>query len=414
VNARRTIFGLITAFAVFALAAWQHAGHSPGNAGEAVAGPGLDTVSLHNVWLQPLEAPGYRSASMSGNGAFFATVTTEKNLISVRHQSGSLIWSRVTPDITNAIVSSDGKVVIAFAALDPTRPGIRIYQGDKGQTPTEFTLDGAIWDVEISADSKTATVVTGAHTLYLIHLDGKPECQKWTLSGAGNSVAISHDSQYIATGTWDECGVSVYDTTGKPVWSFVDTDNEGKPNTGRTNKDGKPILNRLFEAQIAGNGRYVLGISYGNVHHSDPTIYLWRLGTGVPLWPPKDLGPDTSDPKAMITANGQYIALTYLTSVSHGDETIQERRLSILDHYGNEVCSLPGFLFAPNLVAGCADGSCIVVSDGQRALYTVSPDGRMSLGKTMTAPIRQTIASEDGRFVLVYTSDGNLNLLRLE
>lgn len=402
-NARRTILGLITALFVFALATWQHAGQSSNHIGEAMAGPGLDTVSLQNVWAHPLETPGYRSASMSGNGAFFATVTTDKNLISVRHQSGSLIWSRATPDITNAIVSSDGLVVIAFAALDPTRPGIRIYQGDKGQAFTEFTLDGAIWDVEISADSKTATVVTGAHTLYLIHLDGKPECQKWSLSGVGNSVAISHDSQYIAAGTWDDSGISLYDRAGDAIWSYPETE-----------RKRKAVLNRLFEAQIAADGRYILGISYGNVHHTDPTIYLWRLGNrSTPLWR-KDLGPDTSSPKALITANGQYIALTYLTSISHGDDTIQERRLSILDHYGNEVCSLPGFLFAPNLVAGGADGSCIVVSDGQRALYTVSPDGRMSLGKTMNAPIRQTIASEDGRFVLVYSGDGNLNLLRLE
>ena len=368
---------------------------------------------LASVWSKPLSIAGFQSAAISANGKFIVAITRVPNVISVYQQDQRLVWSHSTEDIGSALISNDGKFVLAFTALDPLHPTIRVYSGPKGAEVTDFRLDGAVWDVDISNDGTLATVVTGTRSLYRIHLTSTPtlDNERLVLAGIGNSVATSADGKYVAAGTWDESGVSISD--GVSTWKCADH-LPGQPAATSSN----PVVNRLFEAQIAYNDRYILGISYRNLRHSAPYVYLWSLGAhgethGSLLWAPRELGADTIFPKAMITANGQYIALTYLTSVVHNDRKLQERHLLVLDHYGNEVCSLPGFLLSPHLVAVSADGSSIIVHDGKRALYSVTPDGRMSLGRTMPSTIMQTIASEDGRFILVYTRDGNLNLYRI-
>jgi hypothetical protein len=402
VNARRAIFGLLTAVSVFAAAAWQHIGPTPQGTRPAVAEPGEASDALQDVWSKPQPFPNLLSVSLSPNGAFFATVAGGKHQITIYHQNGRLIWTKPAPTVSSAIVSNDGETVIAFAPLDPTRTAIRIYRGQHGDAEYDSTLDGAVWDVDISSDSKTATVVTGGHSLYLFHLDDALKHDRWSLPGAGNSVAISRNDQYVVAGTWDTSGISVYDKTGKLQWPFPEKA-----------ADQASVANRLFEAQIAHDAPVMLGISYANFHHSSPKVYFWSLRHPVnPLWT-RDLGPDASYPKALIAANGQYVALSYLTSVSHGDQTLEERHLMVLDRFGDQVFYLPGFMFSPNLVATSADGATIVISDGHKSLYTVSINDRMSAPLVFASPIRQTVASQDGHYVLVYTIDGRMSLMRL-
>ena len=397
---------------IFATAAWERGGSTLDSPHAAVAGPEPGDNALADVWPTPINVPGFRSASISANGAFVATVSAQQHIICVRHQNGRIVWSRPAPGVENADVSSDGKVLIAYAPLDPTRTGITIYQGAHGEAVNQFALDGAIWDVGISSDSLTATIATGAHTLYSFRLDGRPAGRKWSLDGIGDSLSISRDSKYIAAGTWDDSGVCIYDTTEipdkqppaaqAPVWRY--------PAAGASRKS---VSNRLFEVQIAYNAPYVLGISYANFRHTNPTVYLWRLNGRLQWSAPMELGPDASSPKAFITGNGQYVALSYISTVSHGDQVLQQRHLIVLDRNGQQVFYLPGFLFSPTLIAASPDGSNVLISDGSNKLYTVSIDGRMSSPRAMPSPIQQTIASEDGHFILVYTADGNLNLMRL-
>ena len=420
-TAYRTLFGIVAVISVFATAAWERNGKVNRSIHTAAADPEPGDNILTDVWETPLPIPGFRSASISDNGAFIATVSTDRHIICVRHQNGRVIWRKPNPGVTNADISSDGKTLIAYSPLDPTPAGniITIYQGLHGESVSKFPLDGAIWNVQISSDSQTAIITTGGHTLYSLNLNGRPAGRRWSLPGIGNSISMTKDGRYIALGTWDQSGVYLYDAKPDPPVPPID---EPKPSKGKSKPPSEILIwpwtssdtrNRLFEVQIARDAKYILGISYANFNRTNPKVYLWKFDR-TPQWKePLDLGADASSPTAVITANGRYVVLSYVSTVSHGDQVLETKHLIVYNRVGRQVLYLPGFLFSPTLVATSPDGSNVVISDGSSKLYTVSIDGRMSSPRALPAPIQQTIVSDDGHFVLIYTIDGNLNLMRL-
>jgi len=398
---RRLLVVVLIVCVLFGLAGVRRSGHEGGKVGVAEA-QDRPAAGVAQIWDTPLAVDGFRSASLSFDGAYFVVVSGRRSQITVHQQSGRTVWSRSVPGVNTAVVTADGQAVVAFAALDPTRAGVTILQGPKGQAVTAFSLDGAIWDVQTSADGKLAAVVTGNHSLYLFNLKGKPLGRRWAIDGAGNSVAISPDASYVVVGTWDESGVACYDPKGNTVWSYRAEDDQHQT-----------VVNRLFEAQIAQKSPVVLGVSYANARHTDATVYLWSSrGHGQPLWH-YDLDANASEPKARITADGRAVVLTFVREIAHGDRRLQERRLVILDRLGETVRDIGGSLLKPNLVTVSADGSNIVISDGQNALYTVSADGHITPAMVLPGLIYQTIASDDGRLVLVYTSDGKLDMIKV-
>ena len=359
-------------------------------------------IAFSSSWADPISVYGFRSASISSDNTFFATVTAPNDTITLRYQTGKAVWRRQVPGTTNVEVAPKGNLVIAFAALDLTKPTLSIIRGEKVGQISNFVLDGAIWDVDISNDGTMACAVTGNHSLYVFPLDAPQNYHHWHTDGIGNSVAISKDGTSIIAGMWDESGVACFTRKGDLVWRYPEEAEQRKA-----------VMNRLFEAQIAQHGRFVLGVSYANIRQGDATIYLWRKdGSGKPLWT-HDLGEDNYYPKAQITANGEFVVVTYLHNITHGQKRAAERRLLVLDRLGDTVFEKGGLLFSPNLVTVSPTGNTVTVSDGQYALYNVNSNGRISASKTMDKLIHQTIASEDGRLILVYTGDGKLTLLRV-
>jgi hypothetical protein len=402
VNARRVLVAIgVFSFLLAVTAAVQRAGRFDDRSNSAQAQTPQSPAAFALAWDTPIEIDGFRSAAISADNSYFATVSSPKDTITLRHQSGAVVWKRSVPGMTNIDVAPNGRLVMAFAALDLTRPEIDIIQGAKGDRLSKYVLDGAIWDVNISNDGKTACVATGNHSLYKFSLTEHPSYRHWHTDGIGNSVAISKDSSAIIAGMWDESGVACYNANGDTMWQYPKDEDQRKG-----------VLNRLFEAQIEQGGRYVLGVSYANIRQGDATIYLWRKnGDGRPLWT-RDLGQNNYYPKAQVTANGNYVVVTYLHNITHGQQSAAERRLLVLDRVGDTVFEKGGLLFSPNLVTVSPDGSTVTVSDGQRVLYNVDSNGHISASKTMDHLIHQTIASENGRLVLVYTGDGSLTLLR--
>ena len=399
---QRWISGVIAAGFVFgATIFWQRSENPFAHLAVAQGQSPQPKYTFSAVWPQPLPVMDFHSAAISPDNAFFAVVASDTDSVTLRHQNGNKIWSISDPGATRACVAAGGDSVITYAPLNPTRPSVTIVRGVHAESVTRRTLDGAIWDVSMSQDGKTAAVVTGNHSLYLFTMQPRLSCRQWPLDGVGNSIAVNTKSQCVVAGTWDDSGVACYNFQGDLLWKYP------RDTGGR-----RAVMNRLFEAQISQDGQYVLGVSYSNIHHSDGVLYLWkRGGDGTPLWS-YPLGTDASDLRARITADGRFVALTYLQNVDSGNRSAELRWLLLLDHTGKRVMRCGGLLFLPNLVSVAPDGSMIAVSVGDKALYNVNNQGVPFPPKLMDTSIRQTQPSPDGTLLLVYSSDGNLNLIR--
>ncbi len=363
------------------------------------------------LWSRPVA--GFRGAALSPQGELVALSSGAKGTISLWHwrtQPDHPLWTHAASNASEVAVGAAGASVLAWAALDPDQPEITILRGADGATLAHQTLSGAVWDADISADGAYAGVVTGGKTLYLYGLSDQPyqderhdkRIHSWALGGIGNSVAFPTLGSFLVTGTWNDSSVACYTPQGVCLWQYPE---------GAAARHA--LADRLFTAQLSGSGRYVLGLSYGNVRQSDPALYLWRSdGGGNPLWK-VSLGEDAFYPSVQITQSGSEIAVSYLRQIVRGNQSLSEHHLRLMDRNGSTLWERGDLLFSPTLVALSPDGSHLVVSDGQRTLYALRQDGHILRRYPLPGFLRQTAVSADGRVLLVYTSDGTLSLYGL-
>jgi len=376
------------------------------HAAARLAPPGQPLTLL---WSHPVAA--FHGAALSPQGELVAISSGAKGTVSLWHwrtQPDHPLWSHAATNASSVAVSAAGESVLAWAALDPNQPEITILRGTDGATLAHQSLGGAVWDAEISADGAYAGIVTGGKNLYLYGLSDEPytprdkRIHRWPLSGIGNSVAFPTLGSFLVTGTWNDSSVACYTPRGTCLWQYPEDA------AGRHALDA-----RLFTAQISGNGRYVLGLSSGNVRGSDPALYLWRSdGGGNPVWK-SALGEDAFYPTAQITQNGDFVAVSYLRQIVRGNQSLSEHHLRLLDRAGNIVWERGGLLFPPDLIALSPDGRRLIVSDGKKALFALRHDGHILRRYRLPGLLRQTALSADGRVLLVYTSDSTLSLFGL-
>ena len=365
------------------------------------------------LWTRPIA--DFRGAALSPQGELIALASGPKGAVSLWHwrtQPVRPLWVHPATNASSVDVSAAGSFVAAWSALDPAQPEFTVLRGEDGATLSHRTLDGAIWDAQISADGCYGGVVTGGKSLYLYTLSDQPyragkrekRIHQWSLGGIGDSVAITSPpaGSYLVTGAWDDSSVACYTLRGKCLWQYPE-------DPAARHK----LADRLFTAQLSGDGKYVLGVSYGNVRESNPTLYLWRSdGGGNPQWK-TELGEDAFYPSAQITEDGRFVAVSYLRQIVRGDRSLSEHSLRLLDHDGNTLWERGGLLFSPTLVALAPEGRSLIVSDGRRTLYPLSADGRILSPHVLPGLLRQTTLSADGHVLLVYTGDGTLSLFRV-
>jgi len=371
------------------------------------------SAPLTLLWTRSIA--GFRGAALSPQGELIALASGPKGAVSLWHwrtQPDRPLWVHPATNASSVDVSAAGSFVVAWSALDPAQPEFTVLRGEDGATLSHRTLDGAIWDAQISADGCYAGVVTGGKSLYRYTLSDQPyrpgkrekRIQQWSLGGIGASIAITSPpaGSYLVTGAWDDSSVACYTLRGKCLWQYPE-----KPEARHR------LADRLFTAQLSGNGKYVLGTSFGNVRESDPVLYLWRSdGGGNPQWK-TELGDDAFYPRAQITEDGRYVAVTYLRQIVRGDQSLSEHRLRLLGRDGGTIWERGGLLFSPTLIALAPGGSSILVSDGQRTVYALSEDSHILARYPQPGLLRQTTLSADGHILLVYTGDGTLSLFRV-
>jgi len=367
--------------------------------------------TIRRVWT--ISLPGIRTAALSPDGqsvgivydASGAPAKAKLGLWRWADRPVRPLWARASPNVSQVAVGPGGRALMTWARLDPTQKQVSVRRGADGVQTLAPALDGSVWDGQVSPDGQYAAVSTGGHSLYLLTLGDHPKMHRWGLRGLGNSLAFAPSSDSLTAATWDSSGVSCYSTNGAALWEYPDDDNAVRPPPSR-----------LFEAQAAQGGTSVLGVSYTNVRRSDAGLYLWRVASGgAPSWQ-YALGADAYQPKAAVSADGRYVAVGYLRIITHGEQSVMEHRLAFLDtHDDKPLWEQGNLLFSPQLVALAPDGSRITVSDGQRSLYNINAQGRVTSSYTLRdgGLMRQISATPDGRYVLVYTGSGELSLFRI-
>ncbi len=371
--------------------------------------PFAPTGPLRRVWALPVD--GFRAAALSSGGDYVGVIShyapgasrEQLSLWRWRDKPLAPLWSRPEPNASAITISADGSAVLSCALLDPAARFVSLRQGTDGALVTRQEMDGAVWALQMSPDGQYAAIATGARSLSVLSLGDRPGVHRWPLAGIAGAVSFAPRSEFVAAGTWDESGVSCWTREGKPIWQFPADPQEGRELAGR-----------VFEAQVAQGGQYVLGVASDNVRRRNGTLYLWRSdGDGKPQWT-YSLGEDTLGAQALVTADGRFVVATCLRLTQRGDQTVPLRQLLLLDTVQNKVVWKQGnLLFAPTLLALAPDGRQMVISDGVKTLYTLDVTGRITSTYTrLPGLIRQTIASPDGHFLLVYTSDGQLNLMQ--
>jgi hypothetical protein len=125
--------------------------------------------------------------------------------------------------------------------------------------------------------------------------------------------------------------------------------------------------------------------------------------------------------KAQVSNDGEYIAITCAHMSDYSTGSVLEHKLSYYTRDGRQVFGDRGGLyFSPELVAVSADGSRITVQSGPSTLFTLDKRGsfksKLTLDKnpkTKVAPtIRETIATSNGRFLLLVRGDGQITLYK--
>jgi hypothetical protein len=368
--------------------------------GAALAQASEPIEGFRLVWSEPIV--NFRDASLSADGRFIVTVNAQSrvSLWNWAQRPDTPLWTRLARGATQAITTGGDPMVFAYTRLDPTQPYVTLL-GAQGKLIGKSSLKGAIWDACVSADGLHAAITTGGDLLYLYSLKNPPVRHVQRLSGIGTSVVLSSQGKYITVGTWDKSGVTGFTDSGQTVWQYPETPQQRAA-----------LTDRIFTVQADQTGHAVLGTSVTNIHNGDGILYYWYAGNGHPLWQ-HALGETALDPEALMSKEGNCVAVTYTQMVTHGEQSVAERRLLVLNAQGTLLWEKGGLLFAPRLVSVASDGERVTVSDGQSTLYHLDETGRITAPYHFHATIEKTFGTDDGRWLLVYTSDGLLNLLRL-
>ncbi len=320
--------------------------------------------------------------------------------------AGRTLWQAPPISGLNRVVAAPAGAVLAYSPPQP-RPAVRDDFEPEGrrQKPRSCPVEGAVWNVALSRDGSKAVIGTGQRYVYVIPVaPGGPQAPqpaaRWRTPGIPDSVALASAEPLALLGTWQDAGVSAFALDGTVRW-----------------RHDEPEPARLYSVCLSRDGSTAVGASAHGPRESDARLHVWDAATGRPLWT-RDL--EGFHPRALITRRGQFVAVTYVRTLSYRTGDAVERKLVLFDRRGRRLWEKGGVYFSPELVALSSDGRRLTVTDGASTLYTLDAGGRILSylrlppnPKTGARPaIREAIATPDGEHLLVRRGDGQITLLK--
>jgi hypothetical protein len=334
-------------------------------------------------WTRPF--PRLLSLSLAPDGAV-ALLDEQKQVQLLEPQTGITLWTAAPLPLANRVVAVRGGRVLVGALHNPSVKKAWIL-GPATARPSAFALPGTLWSLVATPDGNKAFFGTSSNQILAVSLVSTQPPVVWKLSALPDSLAVSTDGSSALTGTWLPAGVRRLGG-----WAYGDSDTA-----------------RWQEIQISADGATAISLSGHGPRRAERDLELtgYDMESGMRLWEKRIPG---TRAQAIVSADGQRVALSYVAKNERGDET---KRLVVLNRDGSaRGDEKGGRFFAPRLVALSAQGERTTVLDGERALFVLDQDGktRWRLTLPVRAPIQQTISTPDGAFLLLVRTDGTLTL----
>ena len=329
--------------------------------------------------------PAIRSLSLAPDGAV-ALLDDQKQVQLLGPQTGTPLWTAAPLPLVNHVVAVRGRRVLVGALYNPSVKKAWIL-GPTTTQPYSFALPGTLWSLVATPDGNKAFFGTSANQILATSLVSAQPPLVWKLNALPDSLAVSTDGSAALTGTWLPAGVRRLGG-----WAYGDSDTA-----------------RWQEVQISADGATAISLSGHGPRRDERNLELtgYDMDSGMRLWEKRIPG---TQAQAIVSADGQRVALSYVAKTARGDET---KRLVLLNRDGTaRGDEKGGRFFAPRLVALSAQGERTTALDGERALFVLDQDGktRWRLALPAKAPIQQTISTSDGAFLLLVRTNGTLTL----
>ena len=354
------------------------------------------------IWTQT--APELTASAISAEGANVAWADSKGVIRRVDAAKGKTLWQTAPIIGVNDLRITSQGFVLAFARLNPGKPVVRILDANEGANRSALApVDGAIWSVEVTADGRLAAVGTGSSSLYFIPVrtDAAWPGVATKMSGIPDTLAVASKEPLLFAGTWMDTGISVWGMDRLPRWRRRDRESD-----------------RMQAVCLSADGGTAVSASGIGAMRREARLDVWNARTGKLLWI-ENL--DGFAPKAAVSADGQFIAVSYRQAAGGGGAGGAAQKIALFDRAGKRLFGdKGGHFFAPELVCLSADGVRLTVSDNEGNLWTLDRQGRTVSRQRPTldpktgkpCSILHLIATADGKNLLVYRSDSSLTLYR--
>lgn len=338
-------------------------------------------------WKQPVDQPICLAMS---TGCQYYGVVEKDGTVRLYSANGRLMWKQEVDGATNMLIAKNCQSVLVYSKLNPSHQYISFYTKE-GRRLWRHEVEGSVWAGAISPDGTLVAITTSEQYVYVYKPDPKrPSYRRWRLDGIGYQVTFSGDSNRVIIGTSDESALVCYDIYGRFQWRY------------RHSRDVR------YHLCISGDGRRILGILAGTADDPEMEFCLWDSG-GKRLW---KRSMSAFDGRAVLSPQSRYVAVSYACYLGDGESQAVERRVAVYSSVGRLLWEKGGLFFAPHLIALSPKGSSVIVSDGEKSLYNIDSRGKLLSKYTLPATLRETVASEDGRAILIYCGNGWLYLVR--
>ncbi|MBC7804730.1 MAG: hypothetical protein H7145_01140 [Akkermansiaceae bacterium] len=356
------------------------------------------TNRWREAWTVPV--PGLTDVSLSTNGENISWTDDKGCVRRLLSNTGGTLWRTAPLSGVNKVIAAPDGSVAAYSRLNPDRTSVVLLHPQRGDQGSRiFAGNGAVWTAAFGAND-VAFIGTGGRAVYEVRdpLTGKPPLPT---DGMPESLAVASDAPRIALGTWSPAGVLSCSLSGKQFcWRRAESG-----------------VDRACRVSISSEGSRVMVLSARGAKDTEGIVRVHDGKSGALLWEVR-LPKGAAQPSALLSADGQYVAVTYRRSAEVTDA--DDWRLAYFNADGNRLFTDKGSaLFKPVVAAIAADGATVTVRNGDDTLFTLDKRGnfiaKVFLSDEKTGRpviIKHTQSSNDGRTLLLHRRDGQLTLLR--
>lgn len=353
-----------------------------------ITGGKMPTVQL--TWSIP--AAGVRAVRFSSLGDYMCTVSKDGE-VACYGSSGSKCFTATVPGATEAVVAPDGSFTLAYAKRDHENTSL-VFLDSTGRVEWQMKVAGAVWSADAGCrdDGACFAVGTGERYVYLVTVGRTAKrYRRFRAPGAVTSVALDPSGEHVFSGTWQDSTIRRNNLTGREDMRV----------------DAYP--SDLQYVQVMADSDRIFVRSTANRAGADgEAVLLESDGSELSRYPL-----DASQSmRAIASPDGLFVCVGCNKAIQHSGKSMPERHAALYDYAGRRLWDKGSVLLQVTPILVTTNGF-VLVGDGKRSLYVVSPAGQIKQACKLPAPMLDSVASACGSRALVKCADGRFYRLNV-